>query len=224
MAQLRIVCISDTHSLHRKAPTIPDGDVLIHAGDLTNTGKLHEVAQFNAWIGELPHQHKIVIAGNHDFCFEQEAEEAESLLTHATYLRDSAHEIDGVKFYGSPWTPWFLDWAFNFPKKERGSGELATRTWAAIPDDVNVLITHGPPCGLLDRVDDRPENVGCPFLMQRIKALPRLRLHVFGHIHEGYGGIDKDGVVYVNASICNLRYRPINEPVVFELGDEDETR
>ena len=129
---MKIVAISDTHGLHRSLE-IPDGDVLIHAGDLTRHGTLDDVREFNDFLGTLPHPHKIVIAGNHDFCFESDREACEELLTNCIYRQDQEVVIDGVKFYGSPWQPWFYDWAFNL---ERGP-EIRAK-WDLIP----VSYTH----------------------------------------------------------------------------------
>ena len=109
---LTIVCVSDTHG-HHAATDVPPGDVLIHAGDLTMFGTLGEVDSFNAWLGSLPHTHKVVVAGNHDWCFQRSPADARRRLTNATYLEDEAAEVAGLKVYGSPWQPWFHDWAFN---------------------------------------------------------------------------------------------------------------
>ncbi|TAM87114.1 metallophosphoesterase, partial [bacterium] len=120
---MRIVCVSDTHQYHSRL-NIPDGDVLIHAGDLTMKGDYAAVRGVDAWLANLPHRHKIVIAGNHDFAFEGNRYAAK-MLPHATYLEDSGVEIDGLLFWGSPWQPWFYDWAFNL---QRGA-EIAEK-WA----------------------------------------------------------------------------------------------
>ena len=109
---IRIVAISDTHGLHRHLQ-VPPGDILVHAGDITGRGQLDQVVDFNEWLGGLPHRHKVVIAGNHDFCFEQQPLESAALLTNCIYLFDKAITLDGLCFYGSPWQPWFYDWAFN---------------------------------------------------------------------------------------------------------------
>lgn len=211
---MRIVVLSDTHGLHGLISAIPDGDVLIHAGDLVGRGALTEVAEFFAWYGSLPHAHKIVIAGNHDWGFERQPTLAEGLVpTGVRYLRDSGVTIDGVKFWGSPWQPWFYNWAFNLLR----GPEIAAK-WALIPDDTNVLITHGPPRGILDLTNGYPaEHVGCDDLLARIDHLSQLRLHAFGHIHEGYGQEQHGAVRYVNASICTADYAPTNSPVVIDL-------
>lgn len=211
---MRLLLLSDTHTLHRALDPLPDADIVLHAGDVSGYGTLPEIADFLAWFSALPHRHKIFIAGNHDFGFEREAAAAEALVpAGVTYLRDSAIEIAGLTIWGSPWQPWFLDWAFNL---DRGP-ELAEK-WARIPEDVNVLVTHGPPQGILDLTVGRPpEHAGCADLRARLSRLPRLRLHLFGHIHEGYGQATMGNCTFVNASICDLQYRPRNLPVVLEV-------
>jgi Icc-related predicted phosphoesterase len=212
---LKVVCISDTHSKHKEL-IVPDGDVLIHAGDFTYFGSsIKEVESFNTWLGKLPHKHKIVIAGNHDVTFEVnprrtigelEVKHMESLLTNCVYLNDSGITIDGVNFWGSPITPWFFDWAFN-----RMRGKDIKKHWNMIPDNTNVLITHGPPLGVLDRVG--PRLTGCEDLMNRIEHLQHLKLHVFGHIHCGYGTQDLYGVKFVNAAVVGENYQLTGKPI-----------
>jgi predicted phosphohydrolase len=205
----RIVTISDTHNRHHQL-TIPDGDILIHAGDLTDMGELSDVRDFNEWLGTLPHPHKLVIAGNHDFCFENEPQEAEPLLTNCTYLFDKAITLRGITFYGSPWQPWFYNWAFNL---QRGP-EIRAR-WELIPDNVDVLITHGPPGGYLDQTY-LGERVGCEDLMAAVRRV-RPSLHIFGHIHEAYGRMTNGHTEYINASTCSIHYEPVNPPIVIDL-------
>ncbi len=205
---INIVAISDTHSKHR-ALDVPPGEILVHAGDLTNMGSLEDVAEFNEWLGSLPHPHKIVIAGNHDFCFERDLEASEPLLTNCIYLQDSAATVLGVRFWGSPWQPWFFNWAFNLQR-----GEEIRRKWDLIPDNTDVLITHGPPHGYGDRTRSG-DLVGCQDLLEVVERI-RPRLHVYGHIHEGYGLSSNDHTTMVNASNCDYSYDPVNPPVVFE--------
>jgi len=210
---LRIVAISDTHNLHRKI-RIPDGDVLVHAGDISMEGDLRDVEAFDAFLGTLPHRHKIVICGNHDFCFEREPLAARSRIRHATYLEDAGLVVEGVKFWGSPWQPWFFDWAFNL---QRGP-EIAEK-WALIPDDTDVLITHGPPRGHGDRTT-HGDDAGCDDLLRRIEEI-RPKAHIFGHIHEGYGVTRNQHTLFVNASTCTVNYRASNPPVVLEYSIAD---
>lgn len=115
---MKLVCISDTHSLHWRLPAIPDGDVLIHAGDSLGQGTLENIEELNEWLGTLPHRYKIVIAGNHDWAFQETPELARQALTNAIYLEDSSVEIESIRFWGSPWTPTFMDWAFMLERGE----------------------------------------------------------------------------------------------------------
>lgn len=187
-----IVCVSDTHGAH-DITVVPDGDILLHAGDLTRHGLLDEVDAFDAWLGRLPHPHKVVIAGNHDWCFERTPAEARRRLTNAVYLEDEAVVIGGLKVYGSPWQPRFFDWAFNL---DRGP-ELAAK-WALIPADTDVLVTHGPPDGILD-LTRRWLRVGDADLLARVREV-RPKLHVFGHIHEAAGVYRSGSTLFVNAA------------------------
>ncbi len=207
---MKIVCISDTHTLHKNMK-IPDGDLLIHAGDVSSRGKLDEIIQFNDWLGTLPHRHKVVIAGNHDFYFESNPSHAKSLITNAIYLNDNGVEIKGIKIWGSPIQPWFYDWAFN-----RQRGEDIRKHWELIPTDTDILITHGPPYGILDETT-RGELVGCEDLLEVIQQRVKPRLHVFGHIHESYGKTEIDETTFVNAAMVNLQYRPVNQAIVVDF-------
>jgi predicted phosphohydrolase len=205
---LRIVCISDTHNQH-EALDVPDGDLLLCAGDITRRGDRADVESFDRWLSTLPHPHKVVIAGNHDFCFERDPG-ARAWLRHATYLQDSGCEIGGLRLWGSPWQPRFFDWAFNLNR-----GAPLRERWDLIPPETDVLITHGPPWGVLD-LTSRRVRAGCEELALAVARI-KPRLHVFGHIHEAYGRVDVDGVIYVNACTCDLRYRPVQPPIVVDL-------
>ena len=197
---IKIVCISDTHN-QLDLMDIPDGDILVHAGDFTMGGKEKEIHRFREDMAMLPHEHKIVIAGNHDLMFQHDYKRARMLLgKEMTYLQDVSIEVMGLTFYGHPWTPCFgWGWAFNSDKPPMP------------PMGIDVLISHGPPLGVLDWVD-RGENVGCPTLKKYVDNV-ELKAHIFGHIHEGYG---QEGI-FVNASSCTLQYAPMNPPIVLEL-------
>ena len=176
-----IVAMADTHGYHAKLK-VPDADILIHAGDLTGRGTRPQVQAALAWLKALPHRHKVLVAGNHDFLFEDEAPVAEAMTKEAglIYLRDSEVMLEGVRIWGSPWQPRFFDWAFNLDR-----GEPLAAKWRLIPAGVDVLVTHGPPAGYGDRCDDG-RRVGCEDLL---KALERVkpRVNLFGHIHEDRG-------------------------------------
>jgi len=206
----KIVCLSDTHNRNEQI-AVPDGDILIHAGDATVSGTIDEILLFSRWFDRLPHRHKIFVAGNHDRLFEINNRLARKLLgAEIVYLQDSMVEIEGLKIYGSPWQPWFFDWAFNLPR-----GEPLAEKWRLIPPATDVLITHGPPFGILDFPPDG-FSVGCERLRLRVEEI-RPRLHVFGHIHHSYGTQEKLGVRFVNASNCDEAYEPTNPPIVFDL-------
>lgn len=207
---MKIVFISDTHDLEL-VESIPPGDVLVHCGDICGANSPDVLFRFNEWMGSLPHSYKIVIAGNHDFLFEQENQLARSLMTNVTYLQDEAVMVEGLKFYGSPWQPWFYDWAFNLQR-----GAPLKEVWAKIPEDVDVLITHGPPYMILDKTMWDNTHAGCEELLPRVMKI-KPKIHAFGHIHEGYGLLKKDNIVFVNASSCTVNYEPINKPIVVDI-------
>jgi Icc-related predicted phosphoesterase len=203
---MRLVAISDTHN--QALRKLPDGDVLIHAGDATNMGSLSEIQQFAKWFGRMPHKYKLFTPGNHDISFQDNEPLARRITTDVgvTVLIDQSFVIDGVKFYGSPWQPEFCDWSYNLPRGR----ELAAK-WDLIPKDVNVLITHGPPRGILDMVGRRGD-IGCEDLRTAVMKRKKLKAHIFGHIHYSYGMVN-DGIRrFYNAAICDERYQPVNAP------------
>ena len=214
---MKIIAISDTYSFHRQVE-IPEGDVLVHAGDISWKGELDIIEDFSNWLKELPHQ-KIVIGGNHELGLERGSKRKQMIdfivKSGAHYLEDDGIEIDGVKFHGSPITPYFFDWEFN---RQRGAD--IKHHWDLIPDDTNVVITHGPPYGILDKVKNnhsRDPHQGCEELLKRLKQLPNLKASIFGHIHEAAGEIEIDGVKYVNAATCTSNYDPTNKPIIINI-------
>lgn len=212
--EVKIVAISDTHTFENQI-AIPDGDVLIHAGDATITGTPAEIAAFGKWLDAQPHKHKIFIAGNHDWLFERNPEQARYLtqFDRVHYLQDSAIDIEGIRFYGSPWQPRFGDWAFNVNR-----GRAISVKWNLI-GPCDVLITHGPPWGVLDTVLPGSKHLGCEQLGEAVGRV-RPRVHIFGHIHGGYGEYVAAGTRFINASICDEAYQTTNAPIVFELERE----
>jgi predicted phosphodiesterase len=209
--KMRIVALSDTHGWHRQV-TVPPGDVIIHAGDLTRHGDANGLKGFFAWYSSLPFRHRLCVAGNHDAIFEREPAIAAQLVpAGVTYLQDSGCEIDGVRFWGSPVQPTFLNWSFN-----RSRGLEIDQHWQQIPPGTDVIITHGPCHGKLDLVSG--EHVGCEMLRSRLEIL-KPSLHICGHIH-GASGVDGLGsTTLVNAAICTEAYWPINPPIVLDLED-----
>lgn len=209
---MKLVLISDTHGLHDHLD-VPDGDVLLHAGDCSRSGKFEQIEDFNRFLGEQPHPHKIIIAGNHDFGFEKRPAEARALVTNATYLEDEAITINGVKIYGTPWQPEFHNWAFNLPR-----GAALKEKWDLIPADTDVLITHGPPKNIGDRTF-MGKRVGCEELAVRVKEL-QPKIHLFGHIHEDAGQWQIGETLYVNASMVPgpmSVMRRVRKPIVIDL-------
>ncbi len=193
---MKIICISDTHNLHKDLK-IPDGDILIHAGDMTCVGGINEIKEFNEWLGTLPHRHKIVIAGNHDLFLDYVPSMAKALITKAIYLNDSGVEIEGLKIWGSPISPNYQDWAFN-----RERGEEVRKHWEMIPEDTDILITHCPPFGILD-FNDKGKHEGCQDLLAIVQQKIKPRLHVFGHLHDAHGQVKIGETIFVNASTVN---------------------
>ena len=212
---MRLVFISDTHSQLEKIQ-IPEGDILVHCGDLTNRGGLRETVRELGILNSLRGQfrHVILVAGNHDWLFYMDRTVARSLLGEIKYLEDDEIEVEGLRIYGSPWTPEFMGWAFMLPRGER----IKTR-WDRIPDGLDVLVTHGPPYAILDQ-NELGVSVGCMDLLEKLEHMTGPpKIHAFGHIHEAHGERQGPGLRsdFINASICNERYQPVNKPIVREL-------
>lgn len=199
---LNIDCISDTHNQHKKI-ILPGGDILIHAGDMSGRGQSGEILPFLDWYADQDYSHLILVPGNHDWGFEKEwaryAQECKD--RNIILLNDSGYEAEGIKIWGSPIQPWFWDWAFNRHQNQIG------RHWDMIPEDTEILITHGPPHMILDDANARgaSNHVGCQKLYNKI-INTKTKLHVFGHIHEGSGHLYFGGRTYVNASSLDGRY------------------
>jgi len=209
---MKIIALSDTHTKHR-AINVPDGDVLIFAGDFMGSGyKYKEVKDFGMWFSDQPHKYKILIAGNHDRLLQSDKKYCLSKFSKdILYLEDSGCEIDGVKFWGSPYTPYFCDWAFDYQLRN------GFMHWDKIPVDTDVLITHGPPYGCLDQmIPGATERLGCIELKNIIdKIAPQV--HIFGHIHGSYGHTKNIVSNFYNSSICNEKYEPVNAPHVIDV-------
>jgi predicted phosphodiesterase len=214
---MRVCCISDTHASHHEV-IVPECDLLIHAGDLTADAGRAALRDFVRWFEKQPAKHKVFIAGNHDWAFEKWPDLAKLLVKEegpsCIYLQDSGVEIEGFKIWGSPVTPRFYDWAFN-----RDRGADIQRHWDLIPKDTNILITHGPPFGILDKVRERGRpSQGCANLADTIKTLPNLKLHCFGHLHLNYDGFEcRNGTMFVNASQVNENYIIATKPKIINI-------
>ena len=213
---MKIVAISDTHGMH-KGLAIPNGDVFIHAGDFTSHGTIENLLDFCSWIEKLPHKHKIIIAGNHDMIAQKmPLIVRESVMrSGGKYLIDEPVTVDSVKFYGSPWTPTFMDWHFMANR-----GAEISKKWEMIPNDTDVLITHGPPASCLDVVKGKGSQ-GCADLLKRVRCISP-SFHVFGHIHECGGATvqhthDLQGIRFINASVLDGNYRRAHKAMVFEV-------
>lgn len=199
---MKIVAFSDYHNNKGKVK-VPDGDVLVVAGDASLFGRLDG---FDDFISSLPHKHKLFVAGNHDNFAKRRDENI--VIPSMTYLQDSSVTIDGIKFYGSPWHT-VIGMAFGTTW-----GEMANR-WAAIPDDTDVLITHMPPYGMLDG-DPLRSSWGCPKLFDRVMEI-KPRLHIFGHIHMAHGRDSMDGVQFANVALTDGNYKVVHQPTVIGI-------
>jgi Icc-related predicted phosphoesterase len=207
---LRLVLLSDTHQLHREID-VPDGDLLIHAGDLTMFSRsMTAVADFNIWLGELPHRHKVVVPGNHEFFLEADLTKR-SLLSNAIILINEGIEIEGLRIWGSPVTP-SNGGAFGL-----SSSEDRRRTFAQIPTNTDVLITHGPPFGILDAPPAAGFHNGCQELADAVVRV-RPKLHVFGHVHGAHGILQVGGTTYVNAAVLSTDGGPDRSPIVLKMS------
>jgi len=218
-----ITAISDTHSKHRYCESdLPGGDLLIHAGDFMNSGyHKSEATEFLDWFSSIKgYDKKIFIAGNHDRIIENDPTWSKLTIadyTNLIYLEDEGFALYGidedssVKLYGSPWQPEFYNWAFNLPR----NGEELKAKWDAIPEDTDILVTHGPPFGHLDIPGGQSIRVGCEVLRYRVDEI-KPKIHVFGHIHGGAGYYYNGQTHFINASILNERYSYTNLPVSFE--------
>lgn len=253
MNKILIHAISDTHNRHNKIKGLTGGDLIIHAGDWSSQGHHWENERFLNWYQKLSYPAKVLIAGNHERGVEENEAIFKQMCKERgiIYLNDTSVELQFVpgivyidqdipdlmkfKIHGSPVTPWFFDWAWNRSIRDddlvqdlrtgKTKSELPIKPhWDMIPEDTDILVTHGPPLHILDEllyVDGTPKGqfVGCPHLAEKIKEI-KPDLHIFGHIHCQHGQKHKDGVSYYNASICDEMYGPTNPITVIEYEKE----
>ena len=221
---MKLTLISDTHTFHTQVTNdLPGGDFLIHAGDSMSTGyRESEIIDFLDWMEHdvKGYKHKMFIAGNHDWIFENQPEHARELVAQyapsVEYLQDEPSCNTKVKVYGSPWQPEFCDWAFNLPRK----GNELFEKWDDIPEETDILVTHGPRYGYLDyTVAGSGGNVGCEALDSVLLSNPP-KIHVFGHVHSGYGYKWDGKTHHINASVLNDNYKYTNQPINIEWNKE----
>ena len=215
---MKIAMISDAHT-YWDTITVPECDLLISAGDYSNRGEPQSIVRFHEWMSRQPARHKISVQGNHEvrvqMAYELMRRAVQGIDPDIHFVEEGLIAIEDVRIWCSAFTPRFFDWAYL---EDRGPS--IAKHWERIPDDVDVLVTHGPPHGILDTVKEGwPDHLGCVDLMYRVKQLKNLKLHVFGHIHGGSGERLVDGVQFVNAAVCNERYAPVNPVRVFDLED-----
>lgn len=231
---LKVVFFSDTHTKHHEM-MLPEADMAICCGDISGRGAKFEVQDFLEWFAGQPHKHKVMIAGNHDFWFEPGNPRNTTLMPGVNprdiipegiiYLEDEHVTIEGIKIFGSPWTPWFHDWAFNARR-----GEEIKKHWDLIEPGTDIIVCHGPPAGTkLDRCM-RGDRVGCLDLTNKVTDI-QPKICAFGHIHEAYGqddieigdleNPDAPGKItkLINCSVLNLRYDMTNDPVVIDWDE-----
>ena len=227
----RITVLSDTHTRHGLIPMedLPGGDLLIHAGDIMNSGyNKNDIHDFLYWYRSIPgYDAKVFIAGNHDRMFQNHPEDVEGWLNKfldIDYLQDEELVIygdgyegnspeDNIRIYGLPHTPEFYNWAFNVPRNSHKMQEITNK----IPQNTDILVTHGPPYGILDTISPRSyESLGCEVLRDRVKQI-RPKIHVFGHIHGGRGIKYEEGTLFINASVLSEQYEHINKPITLDF-------
>jgi len=197
--------------MHDQIGDLPDADLLIHAGDFSGHGTVFDVARLFEWFDSLRGRFPLgilFVAGNHDMALEENNELGRQSPTICTYLQDGGVTLaNGLKVYGAPWQPLFHNWAFQLQR-----GEELKRKWDLIPDDTDILVTHGPPMGIMD-TNPHDDRIGDQDLLDAVRRI-KPKLHVFGHAHDGHGVQEIDGTIFVNAAICTEQYAPINEPIV----------
>lgn len=206
---MKILAISD---LHGHIPILTqEADVLVIAGDLTPWGTIGEYVMLNSWLGTLPYEHKIIIAGNHDeFLDKAPMRKKKALFSNATYLENSGVVINGWRFWGSPYTPRFGHWHFMLEDSALYS------IWDRIHKDTDILITHGPPRGILD-TEEYKLNYGSTSLRMKVSEL-NPKVHIFGHIHNAHGYRQEADTHYYNCSLLNRQYKPEYEPHLIDLN------
>jgi len=209
---MTLTLIADTHQQHERLVDMPKADVLIHAGDFCHgSGGYKQAKSFLEWFARQDFKHKLLIAGNHDFFADEHPADFRAIIPAGiTYLEDKGLVIEGVRFWGSPVQPDLIGWAFGRPR-----GAAMNKHWSLIPKNTDVLITHTPPVGILDR-SRRGTSLGCEELAKAVQTI-QPKLHVFGHIHNGYGQVKTDQTHYINAACMRSGAGLDNAPVFVHL-------
>ena len=197
---MKILHISDTHNCHRRLRDLPEADILVHSGDFCMVGTAHEAIDFLNWFCDLPYKHKIFICGNHDNCLY--GANIDGLPDNIYYLCNSGIEIEGTKFYG---IPMFMEDCVT---------DRQSRSYAKIPDNTDVLITHSPAFGILDF--DNGINYGSKEILMKLSNL-HLKAHLFGHIHSQHGVMEQNGIIFSNGAIMNTGYSTLNTTNVIKI-------
>lgn len=207
---MKIVAFSDAH-WHYPEVKLPDGDILVYAGDWCSGNDKQDTLGFAEYLRKQKHPYKIVVPGNHDRVAARRPSFVKKAFKNAgvIYLKDDYATVEGISFFGFPWVPKFGNWAFMC--EEEG---LKTRLFK-FKKGTDVLITHGPPLGILDRV---PE-VGCVGSLMLATSIlkKRPKIHIFGHIHGGHGHEESDHTHYYNVSVCNDEYELVYQPTIIEV-------
>lgn len=216
--RVSVTCVSDLHGTY---PKLQGGDILIVAGDLTGMDSPAEYYRFSNWLLDQKYEKKVFIAGNHDGRIEKCCPMINDELMFKGYLEDRSTSYEGWNIWGSPWTPEFCNWHFMLPR-----GAEIKAKWDLIPQDTDILVTHAPPYGILDTPSRNKTKYGCVDLALRVKEV-KPRLHVFGHIHGGYGirTIENDDgtkTTFINAAHMDEDYEPVNRPITLWLGENDD--
>lgn len=222
---LKLTFFSDTHMRHKGVEKhLPGGHILFFMGDCGTRGNQHEIHDFLKWFGDIKsYDYKVMIAGNHDHFFEWQPEHAREMVANKErygdiiYLQDESISLCGLNIYGSPWQPTFHNWAFNLP---RNGDELET-VWSKIPENTDILLTHGPPYQILDYTYNSPHPVGCEKLQSRVFEVDPI-IHAFGHIHDSWGERVVNDITFINGTIMDENYYPNNKPITVDLNLETQ--
>ena len=235
----RIVCVSDTHNRHRDLDIQP-GDIFIHAGDITQRGTLQELQDFNEWLASLPHQHKVVIGGNHDEILLSPSINKSEVLSNCIYLEYTSVTLYGWKIYGYPSsiklfsnhnTSYlsgllysFLDYLKPYKAFQVHMGtQQHLEALSLIPSDSDILVSHGPPHGAGD-LTNRGRMNGDEELRNHVETRIKPQFHIFGHIHEAHGIESNGETTFINAASPKYPWAKgeLNSPIVFDIDVKEK--